>query len=140
MLGFVAVISFATAIQTGYALGENAAVSFVLAAKFGWDQDDGTAILRNSWLLNLTIFGIMIGAIFGSKIIQIAQKRKISLFWLLFYVQFVGIIANSVKLIRIYPIMLVCKFTGGIAGGISNTIFSKIIMETVPLETLPIYG
>ena len=140
LISFVFVFSFATAIQTGYVMGENSPVSFVLAAKFGWDSDDGTALVRNSWLSNCSIIGVMIGAISGSKIIQVSQKRKISLFWLLIYVDIIGIIVNSAKMVRIYPLMLTCKIIAGIVGGISNVIFSKMITETVPIETLPIYG
>ena len=50
-------------------MGENSPVSFVQAARFGWDSDDGTALVRNAWLSNCSIIGVMIGAIFGSQII-----------------------------------------------------------------------
>ena len=62
------------------------------------------------------------------------------MFWLLIYVDIIGIIVNSAKMVRIYPLMLTCKIIAGIVGGISNVIFSKMITETVPIETLPIYG
>ena len=36
------------------------------------DTDDGTALVRNSWLSNCSILGVMLGAITGSKIIQMS--------------------------------------------------------------------
>ena len=56
------------------------------------------------------------------------------------YVDFIGIIVTCVKMIKIYPLMLTCKVIAGTMAGISNVILSKIISETVPVETLLIYG
>ena len=66
------IYSFATAVQSGMIIGETSLVSFILSAKFGWD-DDGEALLKNSYITNIGVIGIGIGALIGSKVIQVVQ-------------------------------------------------------------------
>ena len=53
-------------------IGETSLVSFVLAAKFNW-ADDGESLVKNSYITNIGIIGIGIGALVGSKVIQVVQ-------------------------------------------------------------------
>jgi hypothetical protein len=68
----VTIYAFATAVQSGMVIGETSLVSFVLAAKFNW-ADDGESLVKNSYITNIGIIGIGIGALVGSKVIQVVQ-------------------------------------------------------------------
>ena len=138
-MSFTLVYAFATAIQSGMCIGENGAVSFILSAKFGWNED-GSALTKNMFITNIGILGIAIGSVFGSKIIQVSKSKNISLKRLLFYVNSVGLVANCIKLIENFPIILITRLIFGLVGGTSNVLLSKFITETVPVETLQIYG
>ena len=138
-MSFTLVYAFASAIQSGMCIGENGPVSFIFSEKFGWNKD-GTQLTKNMFITNIGILGIALGAVFGSKIIQISKSKDISLIRLLFYVNSVGIVANGIKLIESYPIILIARFIFGLVGGTTNVLLSKFITETVPVETLQIYG
>jgi MFS family permease len=138
-MAFTLVYAFATPIQTGFALGEHGSVSYVFSAKFGWDLD-GTALTKNMFITNAGILGILFGAVSGSKIVQISQSKNISMLKLLYIMNAIAIVANCVKLIRVYPLLLISRFVFGFVGGTHNVLLSKFITETVPVETLSIYG
>lgn len=63
-----------------------------------------------------------------------------TLIQLLICVNMFGIMGNLIKIIMVYPLMLLGRFLAGLAGGVSQVLLSKFITETVPTETLQVYG
>ena len=88
------------------------------------------------FITNIGILGIAFGSAFGSKIIQVSKSKNISLLRLLLIVNSVGLVANCLKLIENYPIILFSRFIFGLVGGTSNVLLSKFITESVPVVTL----
>lgn len=116
-------------------------MSFVISAKFNWTTEDGEALVKNSYVTNIGIIGLGIGSLLGSKVIQVVQEREImSLMKLLVCVNLFGIIANLTKIVMVYPLILLGRLLSGLAAGISQVMLFKFITETVPSETLQIYG
>ena len=54
-------------------IGETSLVAFVFSAKFGWSQENGESLVKNSYITNIGVIGIGIGALIGSKVIQVTQ-------------------------------------------------------------------
>jgi len=96
--------------QTGWALIGNTQTGLVLVAKFGWDDEQTK--LNNSILTNISLIGIMVGAIFGGPIITYGRRRAVLL------MSAVMVIGVVLTLIMTLPTMVIGLFITGFAGGV----------------------
>lgn len=116
-------------------------MGFIIAQKLGWNEN-GTAFLKNTLITSVGVAGLGLGSVFGSYFINLTEgpNRKISMTQLLLICNINAIMSNSIKLVLIYPIILIGRFMFGLSCGILNMILSKAINETVPAKYVQSYG
>jgi len=128
---YVIAMSFGT-LQTGWAITGNTQTGLILVAKFGWN--DSETKLYNSILTNISLIGIMVGAIAGGPIISAGRRRAI------FIMAAATIIGVVLTLILTLPTMVVGRFITGFAGGVYQLCGIKAVLETVPGNLIGLYG
>jgi MFS family permease len=103
-----------------------------LVAKFGWNDDETK--LYNSLLTNISLIGIMVGAIAGGPIITYGRRRGV------FLISALMLIGVVLTLILTLPTMIIGRFITGFAGGVYQICGIKAVQETVPGNLIGIYG
>lgn len=127
-------LMISTSFQTGFVLGENNQTAYIFTAKKGWDKQE--EILFNTLLSTTGIFGIAIGSIFGSVIVN-----KIGLRNTMLAVQITNIIANVMKIVSLnIPLMIAGRVIFGLGTGINGFAFGKSLNEYIPQKNLQYFG
>ena len=109
---------------TTFSLTGNSQTTTVFEAKFGWDEDETT--LNNTIISSSAIVGLSIGSFLGGPLIKIGRRKGAII------ANLIGIVSAAITMAGTTPFLTIGRFFLGIAAGMYNVIFGKMIVETMP--------
>jgi len=107
-----------------FALAGNTNTTPVFEAKFGWSADE--ALLYNSIISTAGTVGSLIGSFLGGSLLKFGRRRAAIIGHI------VAILGCAVCMVPHTATLSLGRVLLGIAGGIENVIFGKMITETIP--------
>jgi MFS family permease len=110
----------------------------ILVVKLGWIKD-GTKENKIILMNTSAMIGIALGSILSSKVMSLYGRQR-NIRHLVVSLQIAIAAFNIVKMVLNEEAIVVSRFMCGILGGILNTIFSKLITDTIPSEAQQTYG
>ena len=105
---------------TTFALTGNSQTTDIFKAKFEWDKDE--TILYNTIISSSAIVGLAIGSFMGGPLIK-NGRRKGAL-----NDNVIGIAGSAISMITSVPFLTIGRLLVGIAAGIYNVVFGKMII------------
>ena len=124
-VAYTAILCFACW-QNSYVNGGTTQTPAVFQAKFGWDNDE--AILYNTIISASGYVGLSIGSLVGGSVVPMGRRRTILI------TQFLCIVASCITMITHEAALSLGRVLLGIAAGIFNVAFGKMITETIPQQ------
>ena len=115
-----------------FAFVGNTNTTTVFVAKFGWDKDE--AILYNTIITSAAIVGLVIGSFLSGFLLKIG-RRKAAIIG-----HTCAILGSAIAMLGNTAALTIGRFLIGIAGGVSNVVFGKMVTETIPLRVLSRYA
>lgn len=109
---------------TAFAISGNAQTTDVFKAKFAWDKNE--TILYNTIISSSAVVGIAVGSFAAGPLIKLG-RRKAAIVGNL-----VAIISSAICMIATVPFLTIGRFFLGVAAGIYNVVFGKMIVENMP--------
>ena len=102
----------------------NAQTTTVFEAKFGWTTDE--TILYNTIISSSAIVGLAIGSFLGGPMIKTGRRKSAII------ANILGIVSSLITMIGTTPFLTFGRLLLGVAAGIYNVIFGKMIIENMP--------
>ena len=93
-------------------------------AKFGWTKDE--TIIYNTILSSSAIVGLAIGSFLGGPLIQIGRRKSAII------ANIIGIMSSLISMTGTTTFLTIGRLSLGVAAGIYNVIFGKVILENMP--------
>ena len=110
--------------QTTFAVVGNTNTTAVFEAKFGWDEYE--TILYNTIISSSAIVGLAVGSFLGGPLIKIGRRRGAII------ANIIGIISSAITMAGSTPFLTAGRLLLGVAAGIYNVIFGKMVVENMP--------
>ena len=110
--------------HTTFALAGNSQTTSIFEAKFGWNEDE--TILYNTIISSSASVGLAIGSFMGGPMIKNGRRKGAII------ANIIGIISSAITMVGTTPFLTFGRLLLGIASGIYNVIFGKMIVETLP--------
>ena len=109
-----------------FALSGNAQTTPIFEAKFGWTEDETT--LYNTIISSSAIVGLTIGSFLGGPLIKIGRRKGAII------ANIIGIVGPAICMIGTTPFLTIGRLLLGVAAGVYNVIFGKMIVENTPVK------
>ena len=110
--------------HTSFALSGNSQTTAIFQAKFGWSEDE--TIHYNTIISSMAIVGLTLGSFIGGPLIKNGRRKGAII------ANVVAIVSSGIAMIGTVPFLTTGRFLLGVAAGIYNVIFGKMIVETMP--------
>ena len=112
--------------HTSFCLAGNAQTTTIFEAKFGWSEDE--TILYNTIISSSAIVGLLIGSFLGGHFIKHGRRKGAIL------ANIIGIVGAVITMIATIPFLTIGRLLVGVAAGIHNVTFSKMIVENMSVQ------
>ena len=107
-----------------FALAGNAQTTTVFEAKFGWNEQE--TVLYNTIISSSAIVGLAIGSFVAGPLIKTGRRKGAII------ANLMGIVSSAIAMAGTTPFLTAGRLLLGIAAGIYNVIFGKMIIENMP--------
>ena len=118
--------------HTSFALTGNAQTTAIFEARFGWTGDE--TIHYNTVISSASIVGLTVGSFLGGPLIRRGRRKGAII------ANVLGIISSGIAMIGTVPFLIFGRFVLGIAAGVYNVIFGKMVIETMPEKSAQKYA
>ena len=109
---------------TTFAVAGNSQTTTIFEAKFGWTEDE--TILYNSIISTSSQVGLAAGCFAGGPLINRGRRRGALI------ANLIGIVSSAITMVGTVPFLTLGRLLLGLAAGVYNVIFGKMICETMP--------
>ena len=110
--------------HVAWAMTGNAQTTTVFEAKFGWNKDE--TILYNTMISSSAIVGLAIGCFAAGHLIKIGRRKGAII------ANMIAIVSSAITMIGTTPFLTFGRLLLGIAAGIYNVLYGKVIVENMP--------
>ena len=110
---------------SSFALAGNTQTTTIFEAKFGWSEDE--TILFNTIISSSAIIGIFVGSQLGGHIIKNGRRKGAII------ANIIGIAGAAISMVGTIPFLISSRLLVGIAAGVYNVAFCKMIVENMPV-------
>ena len=111
---------------SSFSLAGNAQTTTIFEAKFGWSKDE--TILYNTIITSSAIVGLLIGSLLGGYLIKHGRRKGAIL------ANIIGIVGAVITMVATIPFLTFGRLLVGVAAGVYNVIFPKMIVENMPVQ------
>ena len=109
---------------SSFSIAGNAQTTTIFQAKFGWTEDE--TMFYNTIISASAIVGMFVGCICAGKLIQKGRRRGAVI------ANSLAIIGAGTTMVGTIPFLALGRFSNGVAAGIYNVTFSKMVLENMP--------